>query len=58
MSSSEQAHPAGQIDIRKTSELRLWADQLGTTTVRLKAAINRVGNSVEKVKAYLAKNSG
>jgi hypothetical protein len=44
-----------KIEVGNPKELRQWADKLGTTTARLKSAVNIVGDSVGKVKAFLNK---
>jgi translation initiation factor 1 (eIF-1/SUI1) len=44
-----------KIVISDPKALRDWADKLGTTTARLKSAVNIVGDSVRKVKAFLNK---
>ncbi|SDF77838.1 Protein of unknown function [Mucilaginibacter pineti] len=44
------------INISEAYEVRDWADKFGVTHVRLKAAVNAVGNSAKKVEAYLKKN--
>jgi hypothetical protein len=41
------------IDSTDDAVLRAWADRLNVTKVRLKAAINAVGNSAKAVEAYL-----
>lgn len=44
------------INISEAYEVRDWADKFGVTHVQLKAAVNAVGNSSQKVEAYLKKN--
>lgn len=45
-----------QINIDEAYEVRDWADKLGVTHAKLKAAVDAVGNSAKKVEAYLKKN--
>ena len=44
-----------KIEVSDQKKLRDWADKLGTTTARLKSAVNIVGDSARKVKAFLNK---
>jgi len=45
--------PNEKINVNEAKALRDWADKLETTTSRLKAAVNRVGDSALKVEAFL-----
>ncbi|RYG51390.1 MAG: DUF3606 domain-containing protein [Chitinophagaceae bacterium] len=44
------------ININEPYEVRDWADKFGVSHVKLKAAVNVVGNSAKKVEAYLNRN--
>ncbi len=44
------------INVNEAYEVRDWADKFGVSHVKLKAAVNTVGNSAKKVEAYLKKN--
>jgi hypothetical protein len=37
-----------KINVGEAKALRDWADRLGTTTARLKSAVNMVGDSAKK----------
>jgi hypothetical protein len=39
-------------------ELRYWSEKLGVSSERLRAAVQQVGPSVEKVEQYLEQGSG
>lgn len=42
-----------QINVNETWELDYWSDKLGVSKDRLKAAVQAVGTSVDKVKKEL-----
>jgi hypothetical protein len=44
------------IDTNDQNALNSWAEKFDVTKVKLKAAINAVGNKPEDVEKYLAKN--
>ena len=44
-----------EINVHNHSELTYWADKFGVTNVKVKAAVNAVGSSVEAVETYLKK---
>jgi hypothetical protein len=46
-----------QIDVEKPGELNYWADHFGVTNVKIKAAVNAAGPSLNAVEAYLRKRS-
>ena len=51
----EQLQLKDKIDILDDVQLRLLADRLNVTKVKLKAAVNAAGPSVKAVEAYLNK---
>jgi hypothetical protein len=48
-------YDSGIINAEDDLELTWWSDKLDVTKVKLKAAINAVGNSAKQVEAYLRK---
>lgn len=46
---------ASKINIHEEWELKYWCEKFGVTKTKLVQAVNTVGVSAEKVKAYLSK---
>jgi hypothetical protein len=46
-----------KIDVSEKREVDYWTEKFDITKVRLKAAINAVGDSAKDVEAYLNKSS-
>ena len=46
-----------RISLNEEYEVRYWTKTLGVTPERLREIVNQVGNSVEKVRERLAKQS-
>ncbi|HEY8931223.1 MAG TPA: DUF3606 domain-containing protein [Mucilaginibacter sp.] len=44
-----------QINMENRQEVAYWTEKLDVTKVRLKAAVNAVGNATRDVEAYLKK---
>ncbi len=51
------SHDESRINVQKDHELNYWADKFDVTKVKLKAAINAAGTSVNEVEAYLRKKN-
>ena len=52
----KKPHDSSKISLNQEWEISWWTQSLGVSRKELEEAVHKVGNSVEKVKEYLAKN--